>query len=234
MGDQGGEAGQRLEGPGAQLGLGAGVLDGLEGRDPALPGDPLQLGHAPIAELAAGDVDDPAEGDGVARIGHQAEVGEDVLHLLALVEAETADQPVGDPATQQDVLEGPRLGVGAVEDGEVGEGVLTGADQPLDLAADRERLLALVVDGDEPDRLAAAALGPEPLGGAVLIEPDHGVGGVEDGLAGAVVLLQGHHPGVGEVLLELEDVADVGAPEAVDRLVVISNNREVAMSCGQQ
>ena len=58
-GDQGGEAGQRLEGPAAQLRLLASMLDGLEGRDPALPGDPLQLGDAPLADLAPRDVDDP-------------------------------------------------------------------------------------------------------------------------------------------------------------------------------
>jgi hypothetical protein len=210
------------------------VLDGLEGRDPALARDPLQLGDTPIPDLAPGDVNDPAEGDRVAGIGDQAEVGEDILHLLALVEAETAHQSVGDPAAEEHVLEGAGLRIGSVEDGEIGERIRLGADQPLDLAADRERLLLLVVDGDEPDRLAAAALGPEPLGGTILIDPDHGVGGVEDGLAGAVVLLQGHHVRVGEVLLELQDVADVRAPEAVHTLVVVSDNCQVAMGCGQE
>ena len=40
--------------------------------------------------------------------------------------------------------------------------------------------------------------------------------------------------GVGEVLLEVEDVADVGAAEAVDRLRVVADDREVAPLAGEQ
>ena len=40
--------------------------------------------------------------------------------------------------------------------------------------------------------------------------------------------------GVGEVVLELEDVADVGAAEAVDRLIGVTDDHQVAMLLGQQ
>ena len=48
----------------------------------------------------------------------------------------------------------------------------------------------------------------------------------------AVVLLELDHARVGEVVLEVEDVADVRAAEAVDRLGVIADDREVAMPAG--
>ena len=57
---------------------------------------------------------------------------------------------------------------------------------------------------------------------------------VEDGLAGAVVLLEVDHVRVGVVLAEVEDVADVGATKAVDRLVVISDHGDVAVLRGEQ
>ena len=40
--------------------------------------------------------------------------------------------------------------------------------------------------------------------------------------------------GVGEVVLEVEDVADVGAAEAVDRLVVVADDAQVAVLLGEQ
>ena len=40
--------------------------------------------------------------------------------------------------------------------------------------------------------------------------------------------------GVGVVVLELEDVADVGAAPRVDRLVVVADHGEVAVLAGEQ
>src|SRR3712207_7056583 len=55
---------------------------------------------------------------------------------------------------------------------------------------------------------------------------DDGVGRVEDPLGGAVVLLQDDDARAGEVPLEVEDVAEIGAPPAVDRLVVVAHRSE--------
>ena len=71
-------------------------------------------------------------------------------------------------------------------------------------------------------------LGPPP--GVV---GDDGVGGVEDRLGGAVVLLQHDDRGVGEGLLETQQVAEVGAPEAVDGLVGVAHHHDVAVLLGQ-
>ena len=50
----------------------------------------------------------------------------------------------------------------------------------------------------------------------------------------AVVLLELDHARVGEVLLEVEDVAHVRAAEAVDRLSVVADHREVAVPVGHR
>jgi hypothetical protein len=63
---------------------------------------------------------------------------------------------------------------------------------------------------------------------------DHRVGGGEHGLGRAVVLLELDHLGVREVVLELEHVADVGAAEGVDRLIVIAHHRQVAVLLAQE
>ncbi len=51
---------------------------------------------------------------------------------------------------------------------------------------------------------------------------------------GAVVLLQLDGLAVGKVLLEVEDVGDVGATPAVNGLVVVAHDHEVLVLGGQQ
>ena len=50
----------------------------------------------------------------------------------------------------------------------------------------------------------------------------------------AVVELEMDHFGVGIVVLEVEDVADVGLPPAVDRLIGIADDEEIAVLAGQR
>jgi len=63
---------------------------------------------------------------------------------------------------------------------------------------------------------------------------DERVGGVEDRLRGAVVLLELDHLRVGVVFLEVENVPDVGASELVDRLGIVPDYRQVAVLVGEQ
>ena len=60
------------------------------------------------------------------------------------------------------------------------------------------------------------------------------VRGLEDRVRRAVVLLERDRLRAGEVALELEDVADVGASEGVDRLVRIAHGENVHVLFGQQ
>src|SRR5262249_2404265 len=127
------------------------------------------------------------------------------------------------------VLDHPRHRVGPVEDGYLRPGG-TLVEKSLDLPDDEPRLGVLVVQRAELDPAALTKLAPQPLGDPAPVVGDHGVRGGQDPLGRAIVLLELDHPGVGEVILEVEDVADLGAPEAVDRLRVIPHDREVAMA----
>ena len=86
----------------------------------------------------------------------------------------------------------------------------------------------LVVGDVADDPLALPRVGPQPLGLAAAVVADDGVGGGQDGLRRAVVLLEQDRGGVGEVLLEVHDVADVGAPEGVDGLVGVTDHHQLA------
>ncbi len=103
----------------------------------------------------------------------------------------------------------------------------------VELVGHHPGLVVLVLGLIVVERLALTSLAPEMLGLALGIVGDDGVGGVEDGLGGPVVLVEDHHPGVGIVLLELEDVADVCATKPVDALVGVTHHAEVAVLLGE-
>ena len=63
---------------------------------------------------------------------------------------------------------------------------------------------------------------------------DNGVGGVQDVLGGAVVLLQPDDTRTPELPFEAEDIGDVRAAEAIDTLVIITHHADVFRLIGQQ
>jgi len=99
--------------------------------------------------------------------------------------------------------------------------------EAVDLAGDEGRLVVLGVGDVAHDLGAVAGVGPQVLGPAVGVLGDDRVGRAQDGLGRAVVLLEQDGPRVGVVQLELDDVADGRAAESVDRLVRVTDDREL-------
>ena len=171
-----------------------------------------------LPDPAPGRVGHAREGDDVLRVGEDGQVGDRVLDLRALVELRAADDLVADLAAHERVLEHPRLRVGPVEDRDLrARDALV--DEPLDLPHHEPRLGVLVLELAHLDRIALAEIGPQRLPHPPAVVRDDRVGDAEDRLRRAVVLLEPHDLGVRVVVLEIEDVRDVGASEAVDRVV---------------
>src|SRR4051812_15375839 len=211
------------------LGLGGRLPE----RDLALVGPRLEARERGVADATPRAVRDAQEGDRVVRVVEHLEVGDEVLDLGALVEARAADHLVRDALADEDVLEHAALRVGAVEDGDLAarEALL---HQQRDLGGDVAGLGVLVLDLDRADRVALAELRPEVLLLALAVVADDAVRGVEDVLGRAVVLLERDRVRAREVVLELEDVADVGAAEPVDALVRVSHGEQVAVLLGDE
>ena len=196
-------------GPAQRLGEREAVAGGV-GVEPA----DGAVAHAPLR-----DVEHPLDRHLVGRVHDRPQVGQRVLDLPAVVEAGAADDLVRDAGPHERVLEHPALRVGPVEDRHVAPARVTDLVQLRHLADHPLRLVDLVLGVEADDGLAAALVGPELLRLAAHVVGDDRVGGVEDGLGRAVVLLEQDHRGVGERLLELQDVGDVGATEPIDRVV---------------
>ena len=210
-----------------------GVPDGLVEGELLLRRHHRELLDGGVADAPGGDIDDPPQAQVVQGVIQDAQVGEDVLHLRPVKELGAAHDAVGDAVALHGVFQGVGLGVGAVEHGVVPE-LPAPVDPHQDVPGHEVGLVPLVEDGADVDGLAAAALGPEGLALAAGVVGDDGVGGVQDVLGGAVVLLQPDEPGLGILLLKAQDVLNVGPPEAVDALVVVAHHAEVLPPPGEK
>ncbi len=75
------------------------------------------------------------------------------------------------------------------------------------------------------------AVGEQRLAEPALIVGDEVRGGAEDVGGGAVVALEPDDLGAGKILLEAQDVVDLRAAPAIDRLVVVADAADVRRIC---
>ena len=192
----------------------------------------LDVLHRHLPDPARRHVDRAPERQHVVRHHQQAQVREGVAHLLALPEAGARHHRVGDRPAHQLRLEAARLGVDAEQHrhlAERGHGA-----QALDLVGHEARLVALVGRQVHAHRLAVPDLRREPLGAAARVVGDHRRGRLQDRLGRPVVAPERHHPAPRVGCLEVEDVLDLGAPPAVDRLVLVPHRGQVRRLAAQQ
>ena len=156
-----------------------------------------------------------------------AQIGHGVADFGALVEARAADDAIGQAERDEAVLELAHLERGAHQDRDLVE-VVAVALQRLDLLADRAGFLLAVPGAGDGDLLAGDVLGAQRLAEPAFVVRDQVRGGGEDVAGGAVVALQPDHRGAGKIVLEAQDVVDLGAAPAIDRLVVVADAADVA------
>src|SRR5680860_873293 len=91
------------------------------------------------------------------------------------------------------------------------------------------RFLMLVSTSQDCDLLSPAFLTLQALILAPFIPGDHSVGRLQDGMCGAIILLKLDDGGVREVLLKIENIANVCTPPGVHRLIIIPNDGDLLM-----
>ena len=99
--------------------------------------------------------------------------------------------------------------------------------QLLDLLADGAGFFLGVPGAGDGDLLAEHVVGAQRLAEPAFVVGDQVRGGGEDMAGRAVIALQPDHRGAGKVVLEAQDVVDLGAAPAVDRLVVVADAADV-------
>ena len=182
--------------------------------------------HGGVAEAALRHVDDALEGEIVGRRVDHAQIGQRVADFRALVEPRAADHAIGQAERDEAIFEFAHLERGPHQDRDVVE-LVAGALQLLDLLADGAGFLLGIPGAGDGDLFAVDILGAQRLAEPAFIMRDQMRGGGEDVAGGAVVALQPNDLGAGEVVLEAQDVVDLRAAPAIDRLVVVADAADV-------
>ena len=189
--------------------------------------------HCLVAKAALGGVDDLLEREVVCGRDDEPQIGDRIANLGALVEAEAADDLIGETDRDKALLELAGLELSANEDRNRVE-VPPRASCDSISSADSARLLGPVPYPDDADLLAVTSVGPQGLPEPAGIASDEFVGGGQDVSSRPVVLLQADDLRAREILLEAEDVGDLGSAPAVDRLIVVADTAEIAARFSQE
>ena len=198
----------------------------LEQRNAALAGMVVQHLHGGVAEPALRHIDDALEGEVVGRRVDHAQIGQRVADFGALVEPGAADHAIGQAERDEAIFEFAHLERGPHQDRDVVE-LVAGALQLLDLLADGAGFFFGVPGAGDGDLLAVDVFGAQRLAEPAFIMRDQMRGGGEDVAGGAVVALQPDDLGAGKIVLEAQDVVDLRAAPAIDRLVVVADAADV-------
>ncbi|KAG1434887.1 hypothetical protein G6F57_021380 [Rhizopus arrhizus] len=87
---------------------------------------------------------------------------------------------------------------------------------------------------DDTHRLAFALVGPQVLAEAAVVMADQRIGGIQDVAERTVILFQPDHGAMRVVALEVGHVADVGAAEGIDGLVIVTHGEDGRAAACQQ
>ena len=180
-----------------------------------------QLADGCVADAAGRLVDDASERFLVVGIGREAEVAEQVLDFLALIERHAGIDVIGYAVPQEAVLYLAALCIGAIEHCYAAIWH-SGPMQPLHLAGDDVGLVAVAVGFVADEWSAHFLLAEDALLYLLAVVADEAAGCVHDGLRGAIVALELEESGSGVCLTEVEDIVDVGSAEAVDALGIVA------------
>ena len=210
--------------------------DGLGGaieRDALGARNAMQALHRGIADAAFRCVDDAFEGEIIVGRGDDFEIGQRIADLGALIKARAADHTIGHTQGDEAVFEGPHLERGAHQDRHVIELFLASL-QVLDVIADDAGFLIAIPVRAHDDGVAIITVGTQGFPQSALVFSDEARGGAQDLRRRAVVAFEPDDLGAGKVFLEAQDVIDLGAAPAIDRLIVVTHHADVLVALRQQ
>src|SRR4051794_32318713 len=102
--------------------------------------------------------------------------------------------------------------------------------QLLDIFADVARFFFRIPDASDLRFGAELAICEQRLAEPPLVSRDQMRGGSKDMPGRTIIALKAYDLGARKILLEAQDVVDVGATPAIDRLIVVPNAAHVAAS----
>ncbi len=166
-------------------------------------------------------------------IGDQPQIGEGILDFLTLEEAQTTVDSIRQLFLHQCFFQNAGLGVIAVQNGGVQQTVTLFAPG-FQASHHKPGLIQLVERGIDGNGFTRCAIGPEFFTQTRRVVGDQLIGSFQNRAGGAVILFQTNGLYVVKILHKALDVLDTGTAPAIDRLIIVTDNHDLAAVSGEQ
>ena len=140
------------------------------------------LGNSGVANATRRIVDDAAQRLLVVRIGHNSEIGNDILYLLALVKRQTAIYTIWNTVFTHLLFERTALCIGTVKYGEITVLTAIFPTDALNIVANDDGFLLVAVGRLQGEALALLVLTEDIFANLALIFSNKAVGSLDDKL----------------------------------------------------
>src|SRR5690554_817760 len=120
----------------------------------------------------------------------QAQIGQEILDLLAFIKAKTCHNAIGHPSAHKLFLKNTAQGMGTVQNGDIPKHTALSAAQTLDGVSHKTRFMPFTFTLMEDDLFSLLPIGPQCLVFTLRVVADHRVSRSQYGFGGSVVLLQ--------------------------------------------
>ncbi len=155
-----------------------------------------------------------------------------MLHFLPLEEAQAAVYAIRNARVDERMFDGPRLRVAAIQHCDLAARRAR-IDKHLDFLDDPARFLRIRRGFVDAHLLAVARVGAQVLAEPPRVVGDQEIRRIENMAVRAIILLQLDEIAHAEFALEIVHIADVGAAERVDRLVVVADREDRVVFAGE-
>ena len=210
-------------------------------RNPVRPSQSLKKAHpAAFCKICSllkacrtnstfGDIYDTSDRNIINAAVDDLEVGQHIFDFFPLIEIDAADYPVRKSGVDKFLLQRTGLGIGPVENGKITVICLLCPSLSLDIRNNSLCLFIFILILMKCDAHAFFIFRPEGLFLTAIIVTDHSIGRIQNGLGRPVVFLQLNHLGIRKMLLKIQNIADIGATELINGLVVIADHAKIAV-----
>ena len=193
----------------------------------------LNVFHRTAANATCGHVDNAQQGVVVVGINRQPQISECVFDLLPLIKAQAAIDFIGQAGTEQGLLENARLGIAAVEHGNLRQ-IHAVAVQGFDFFYHKLSFFTVGKGGKEADFFTMLGFSAQVLAQAAVVMGNHGIGCSKDIAHRTIVLLQLDRRGYLKFTHEVGHIAHARPSETVDALVVVAYGKYDSMLPSQK
>ena len=184
------------------------------------------LHHGSSTDATSRIIDDTLESLLIVRVGNEAEIGDDILDFLTLIETQSTINTIWNALLSEFLLEASALGIGTIENGKLIVSAIILPLDALDILRHNQRLLLVAVGRLILNLLSFIIFAEHLFLNLIAVMMNQTVGSLHDGLSRSVVLFQFKKLGSRQLLLIIQYIIDVGTTEAIDALRIITHGTD--------